>query len=127
MSGSDQESYVQNRRGAAELDQRQVRIRELNDRLRKTFTGGRVMITAGVQELGREALQSILIAVQQHAQFDGDNDPYHEHDFGSFTCGNERGYWKIDYYDKSLEFGSPDPADPDVTARVITIMLAAEY
>jgi Protein of unknown function (DUF3768) len=35
--------------------------------------------------------------------------------------------FKIDYYDRSLNFHSPDPADPAVTERVITLMLAAEY
>lgn len=29
----------------------------------------------------------------------------------------------IDYYDRSLEWGSEDPADPDVTTRVMTILL----
>jgi hypothetical protein len=35
--------------------------------------------------------------------------------------------FKIDYYDVNLEFGSPDAADPAVTKRVITLMLAEEY
>ena len=38
-----------------------------------------------------------------------------------------RVFFKIDYYDKSLTFHSPDPADPAVTERIITIMLAEEY
>ena len=40
---------------------------------------------------------------------------------------DQRLFWKIDYYDHSMQHGSPDPADPAVTERVMTIMLAAEY
>lgn len=29
----------------------------------------------------------------------------------------------IDYYDSSLEWGSEDPADPEIATRVMTIML----
>ena len=29
----------------------------------------------------------------------------------------------IDYYDRALECGSQDPADPEITIRVMTIML----
>jgi len=35
-------------------------------------------------------------------------------------------FFKI-YYDRTLSHHSPDPADPAVTERVITIMLADEY
>jgi hypothetical protein len=31
------------------------------------------------------------------------------------------------YFDRSLNHHSPDPTDPAVTVRVITVMLADEY
>jgi hypothetical protein len=36
-------------------------------------------------------------------------------------------FGRIDCYDRATEMGSPDPADPAVTARVLTIVLADEY
>lgn len=47
-----------------------------------------------------------------------ENDPHGEHDFGSFRYGGQLIYWKIDYYDKALQWGSPDLAEPAVTTRV---------
>jgi len=46
---------------------------------------------------------------------------------GRFTVSGEDYYWKIDYYYRSLEFHSPDPADPSVTVRVLTIMRVDEF
>ena len=70
------------------------------------------------------------MAIRKVATFDdfsADNDPHGEHDFGSFDLAGDRFFWKIDYYDPTLEFGSDDPADPSKTTRVLTLMLAAEY
>ena len=103
------------------------RIRELNDQFRRTFTGGQVMLTRRVQALGEEAVAEVLTAVRSFSDFTPDNDPYGEHDFGSFEHRSQRFFWKIDYYDASLAAGSPDPSDPAVTTRVLTIMLAEEY
>jgi hypothetical protein len=36
-------------------------------------------------------------------------------------------FFKIDYYDRTLTHHSSDPADPTVTSRIITVMLAEEY
>ena len=55
------------------------------------------------------------------------NDPYDEHDFGSFDYNGEMIYFKIDYYDKNYQYLSEDPANPNLTNRVMTIMLAEEY
>ena len=59
--------------------------------------------------------------------FTTENDPYGEHDFGSVTIDGTNLFWKIDYYDLSLQYGSSDPSDPAQTARVLTITLAEEY
>ena len=39
----------------------------------------------------------------------------------------ERVFWKLDYYDRELQFASEDAADPTITRRVLTIMLSDEY
>ncbi len=52
---------------------------------------------------------------------------YGEHDFGQVELDNVRYFWKISYYDKNLEYGSPDPSDSTVTRRVINLMEASEY
>lgn len=108
--------------------QRTARIRALNDALRTELRGnGQIMITQGVQELGEAALMEIMVKVQSFDKFGPDNDPYGEHDFGSFEYQGQTIYWKVDYYDLNLTGGSPDAADPAVTKRVLTILLASEY
>ena len=85
------------------------------------------MITPGVRALGVAALSALIQAVREFDAFTPDNDPYEEHDFGSIDLCGERIFWKIDAYSKCLEYGSPDASNPEVTARVMTIMLASEY
>jgi hypothetical protein len=100
-------------------------IRDLNDQFRQTLQGGRIVITQGVAV--RDDTATILDHVRSFRSFSEDNDPYGEHDFGAFDCAGQKIFWKIDYYDSDLDAGSPDPADPAVTTRVLTIMLADEY
>ncbi len=61
------------------------------------------------------------------SDFTPENDPHGEHDFGSFAVAGRKFFFKIDYFDAAMEFGSEDPADPAKTTRVLTIMLAEEY
>ena len=103
------------------------RIRMLNDELRKHLLGGGAVITAGAAALGAETVQRIVQAIATFDDFCNANDPYEEHDFGALDLDGVRIIFKIDYYDKSLTHHSPDPSDPSVTERVITIMLAEEY
>ncbi len=107
--------------------ERSEEIRQLNDTFRKTFLGGKVVMTQGVKSLGKEKIAKIFEAVKCFEDFSEGNDPYQEHDFGRIEIFEKIIYWKIDYYDKNLEFGSENPADPEVTTRVLTVMLAEEY
>lgn len=103
------------------------RIRELNDAFRRTFEGGRVLMTQGIHSLPEGACAGILQRVRSFSSFSEANDPHGEHDFGSFEHAGQTIFWKIDCYDERLAFGSEDPSDPAKTTRVLTIMLAEEY
>jgi hypothetical protein len=104
-----------------------ARICALNDQLRRFGRGGRSMITSGIEALGAEAVTRVLAAVAGFDAFTADNDPYGEHDCAILTVDGVRVLFKIDYYDRSLTYHSPDPSDPTVTERVMTVLLASEY
>src|SRR6266568_9445160 len=91
------------------------RIRALNDSLRHTFTGGRLVMTASVQSIPPDTVALALTKMRAFNEFTPDNDPYGEHDFGSFDLAGEKFFWKIDYYDERMARGSEDPSNPMVT------------
>ncbi|MEO3385258.1 DUF3768 domain-containing protein [Mesorhizobium sp. CAU 1741] len=101
--------------------------RRLNDTFRRTFAGGTVVVTPGVRALDPTNHRALLKAVQTFDAFATENDPYEERDFGAVEHNGERYFWKIDYYDLGLSNASPDPSDPELTIRVMTIMRADEY
>jgi len=109
------------------MDSKTARIRALNDELRQNFAEGIAVMTPGIAALGAEAVARIVKTIAVFDDFCHANDPHEEHDFGAFDAHGHRVLFKIDYYDESLTYHSPDPADPTVTKRVITIMLAEEY
>jgi len=102
-------------------------IRALNDELRRNPDKGIVVITPGVAAFGDEIVQSLFRTIATYDDFPRENDPYGEHDFGAFEVEGQKIFWKVDYYDKALNAHSPDPSDPKVTERVMTVMLASEY
>ena len=103
------------------------RIAELNDRLRKSDRGGHFVVTSGVMALPGFDAAELMAAVADFDSFDEANDPYGERDFGGVDLWGVELLWKIDYYEHGTPNGSPDPADDNVTIRVLTVMLAEEY
>ena len=102
-------------------------IRELNDAHRKAMPSGQVMFTSGVAALPSDVLAMVVRKVATFDQFNGDNDPYGEHDCAMFEVSGHKLMFKIDYYDKDIKYGSEDPADPEKTTRIMTIMFTSDY
>ena len=96
-------------------------IRVLNDELRKYLIGGRAVITPGVAALGREAVARIVKTIAVFDDFCHANDPYDEHDFGTFEADGKTIFLKIDLYE---EPGVKSKNGEPVVNRVLTIMLA---
>jgi hypothetical protein len=120
--GREQESYARD-------TSRIIRIASLNDALRRYGNGGMIGVTRGVASLeGFDAI-ALLKALAAFDTFTPDNDPYGEHDFGKLTYAGAELFWKIDYFaaGSGMTVASPDAANPDVTERLLTIMLTSEY
>lgn len=103
------------------------RIRILNDALRQGAGGGQIVVTAGVETYGPVFVLKAMDAVARFSAFDEGNDPYGEHDFGALTIDGEKLFFKINYFDLSMTMHALDPANPMMTCRVMTIVLASEY
>ena len=104
------------------VNQTSAKIAALNDKFRRSMEG--CTVTRGVVAMGASA-NEVFVAVRDYTDFNEDNDPYGEHDFGSLKVAGEKVFWKIDYYDENLSNWC-DPLSPDCR-RVLTIMLAEEY
>jgi hypothetical protein len=103
---------------------RHEKVALYNDTFRKTLSGGTVLLTAGVDELPDMVKAEALCTIAKYDAFSEDNDPYGEHDFGSFELCGRSFFWKIDLYEE------PDVKDKNgetVVTRVLTIMRADEY
>ena len=102
------------------------RVRALNDELRKTGAGGNTYLTPGIIAKGSDFIVKATAAVRAFDAFTDNNDPWQEHDCATLDVDGEPVIFKIDYYDVNMEYGSPDPADPRLTRRVLTILLASD-
>lgn len=105
-----------------------ARIAKLNDALRTTGQGGQILVTAGIADSYSQFQKFFIMkAIASFDDFNEDNDPHEEHDFGAVLFEGTKIFWKIDYYAPDMMHGSEDPANPEKTRRVMTIMLASEY
>ena len=120
-----------------------ARIARLNDMARQAMgVACTAVATVGFRSLPASDQSSVRELIETYDAFDEDNDPHGERDFGTVyqladgrwtterpraRDDREQVFWKLDYYDRDLRFGSEDPANPAVTRRVLTIVLADEY
>ena len=111
-----------------------AKIAEQNDRFRRTWGAdftvpGQIVLTRGVADLSPAAKAIIMQRVQGFDVFTEVNDPYGDHGFGAFEIGGNSYhiFWKVDLYDTDYSMGSDDPANTQVTRRILTIMHASEY
>ena len=131
---------------AALISQRKQteRIARLNDLARSAMgVACTAVATVGFRSLPASDQSRVRELIETFDAFDEDNNPHGERDFGCvYQLGDgrwtterprlredecERVFWKLDYYDRDLRFGSEDASDPAQTRRVLTIMLADEY
>jgi hypothetical protein len=105
-----------------------ARVREFNDQFRKSpLLHGRALVTRGVAGNGNDFVARAMSAVEAFSDFNTENDPYGEHDFGSFELDGETLFWKIDCYEKGSDYTAETRDKPETTDRVLTVMLASEY
>lgn len=132
---------LENRAAAREQT---VRIARLNDLARRAMgVACTAVATAGFQSLSDDDQSRVCELIETFDAFTDDNDPHGERDFGAIYqlrdgCWTterprseederERVFWKLEYYDRKMEFASEDAANPAITRRVLTIMLSDEY
>ena len=124
--------------------ERTARIARLNDLARSAMgVACTAVATVGFRSLPDADQSRMREMIETYDAFDEDNDPHSERDFGTiYQLGDgrwtterprlddderERVFWRLDYYDRQMQFASDDAANPEITRRVLTIMLSDEY
>jgi len=99
-----------------------TKIIELNDQFRATFKGGRVQMSRSFYELEPQLRGRALWVLSKCKKFADDS----EHDWGTFIFGGYAFEWRIEYRSAAGAGLSPDPANPDLTFRVLTLEVVAD-
>jgi len=122
MTGSETQNHA-----PSQPDPRLVRIAALNDRIRKTNEGGITFLSRDVALMAGAKTVDLLKQVADYDRFTKTNDPQGERNRGAVLLFGKEVLWEIGYYDEQAVGPSKDPANADVTTRIMTIMLASEY
>ena len=77
--------------------------------------GGVVHITEGIASLDISTINEIYMAVGRFDALNPDNGPHGEHDCAILTVSGIKVLWKVDCYDRSRQYLSPDPAEQRLT------------
>lgn len=108
-----------------------ARIAAQNDAFRQSgpipSNYGKWVVTSSVHDMGPVFVALCLEAVGSFTAFTEDCDPYATHEMGGFEIQARKVWWKIDLYDADYAFGSPEPANPEVTRRVLTVLFPEDY
>ncbi len=110
-----------------DIDEHFRKIASQNDEFRRTFTGGCVETSKGIDALDTYTQSCVYQFIRTSKNFSGDIDPFDERDLGGFVIGVHRIVWKIENQGKDKAEKSPDPSNPELTTRILKIMLAEEY
>lgn len=107
-------------------------LQKQNDVFRKSVLlspqkNGECVIGADIHSLDDNQKNNLFLAVAQYSDFNEDNDPYNEHDFGTIELPDiPKVMWKIDYYaDNTCTFGAEEPSKG--CYRVLSIIYAHQY
>jgi len=94
--------------------------------LQKALDYGKAVISRTFNVLDEELKQEAYEKIREFTDFNEDNDPYNEHEFGKLSISNgDNLYWKIDYYaDSNCELGTLHKAEAYL---VLTIMILEDY
>jgi Protein of unknown function (DUF3768) len=104
------------------------RFYPLDVKWRPKLLVARAILSPEIATLRPEAAVAIVNTIAVFDDFSRANGRFKPHDFGAFDLDDGRTiFFEIEYVDKSLTGPSPNPSDPAVTERVITIMLPAEW
>lgn len=80
------------------------------------------MLRGDVLSLDAKTLAKAIQKVRNY-DFPPEDDPFDEHAFACLPNFDITVWWKIDYYDNTLQHAAPDPTDPIKTKRILTIFL----